>query len=231
MNDTHCSISLQSERGRFRPLASLLAFSLAAVVTTSLAAGPSGRLVTIGNDGKLSGPLNGWAWVAGGEGASIAQPNPCNNSGCFKNTGGKLCSQGTIPALSCSGQGTPHYTCNWDKNWGVVLGMNTTHPQGPWGNDAPRAVTVNYSSVARGGSAGHFRLNAHVTGDPYSKQYCVDNYTPGAPVRPSDMKTQCWFGAGETLSSFARVDQIGLLRSSENAPVAFDFCVTAISVE
>jgi RNA polymerase sigma-70 factor (ECF subfamily) len=79
--------------------------------------------------------------------------------------------------------------------------------------------------------AGHFRLNAHVAGDPYSKQYCVDNYTPGAVVQPSDMKSQCWSGTGETLASFRQVDTIGLMRVSEPTPVSFDFCVNAITMD
>jgi hypothetical protein len=209
----------------------LLAFSASVLIAGSLAAGPSGRQVTIGSDGKLAGPATGYAWVAGADGVNIVTPSPCNMQGCFKNTGGQLCTKGTIPALSCTGQGTAHYSCNWDKNWGLVLGFNATHPVGPWGNHAPRSLAVSYSSVARGGTTGHFRLNAHVAGDPYSKQYCVDNYTPGAVVRPSDMKSQCWFGTGDTLASFAQVDTIGLLRVSENTPVSFDFCVNAITMD
>jgi hypothetical protein len=187
--------------------------------------------VTIGNDGKLEGAVSGYAWVAGSDYATIGSPMPCNMSGCFKNTGGQLCTRGSIAALSCTGQGTPQYTCNWDKNWGLVLGMNTKHPAGPWSSAAPRALSVSYTSAAHGGSAGHFRLTAHVAGEPTSKQYCVDNYTAGAPVQARDMKTQCWFNAGEVLQNFDHVDTIGLMRVSENAPVAFDFCVTAINAD
>jgi hypothetical protein len=103
-----------------------------------------------------------------------------------------------------------------------------THPAAAWGTAAPQSVSVNYSSVALAGSAGHFRLSAHVAGEPYSRQYCVDHYTPGAVVRPSDMKTECWVGAGDTLASFRQVDAIGLLRVSEHTSVGFDFCVTAV---
>lgn len=204
-------------------------FAAAFLASVSLSAAPSSRRLVIGNDGKLEGA--GYAWVAGSEGTSIATPNPCNTSGCFKNTGGQLCTKGTIPALTCSGMGSPNYKCNWDKDWGLVLGFNTTQPAGPWGNQAPQAIAVNYTSVPHAGSAGHFRLNAHVAGDPYSKQYCVDNYTPGAVIRASDLKSQCWFNTGESLPNFKRVDTIGLLRVSENGPVAFDFCINAITTE
>jgi hypothetical protein len=206
----------------------LLALGVSVFATVSLSAAPSGRRIFIGNDGKLQGVANGYSWVAGGEGTNIASPSPCNTSGCFKDTGGQLCTKGTIPALSCTGQGTPQYACNWDKNWGLVLGFNVTQPEGPWGYSAPKSVAVEYTSAAQAGSAGHFRLNAHVAGDPHSKQYCVDYYTPGAVVQPSDMKSKCWYNAGETLTNFNRVDQIGLLRVPENKPLSFDFCITGI---
>jgi len=212
-------------------LGSRFVFAGALLLSASLSAAPSSRRIVIGNDGKLDGVVNGYAWVAGSDGTNVISPNPCNNSGCFKNSGGKLCTKGTIPALTCSGMGTPSYKCNWDKDWGLVLGFNTAQPAGPWGNQAPQTIEVSYSSVAYAGSAGHFRLNAHVAGDPYSKQYCVDNYTPGAVVKANDMKSQCWFDTGEKLPSFRQVDTIGLLRVSENAPVAFDFCITAISAD
>jgi hypothetical protein len=211
--------------------ASGLAMLVAVLASATLSAAPSAREIVIGSDGKLKGLADGWAWVFPGAGATIATPNPCDNSGCFKNTGGQLCTKGNIQALTCTGQGTPQYRCNWDTNWGMVLGFNTHAPRGPWGDAAPVRIGVNYSSVANAGSAGHFRLNAHVAGDPESRQYCVDNYTPGALVKASDMKTQCWFNAGETLGSFKPVDTIGLVRLSENTSVNFDFCVTAISAE
>jgi len=204
---------------------------ISVLATISVSAAPSEKRIVIGNNGKLDGLANGWAWVYPSAGASIASPNPCNNSGCFKGTGGRLCTKGSIQALSCTGQGTSQFKCDWDKNWGMLLGFNTHEPAGPWGTSAPNQIAVQYTSVAQAGSTGHFRLTAHVAGDPYSKQYCIDNYTPGAVVRPSDMKSECWFGTGDSLSSFKQVDNLGLLRASENVPVSFDFCITAILAE
>jgi hypothetical protein len=208
-----------------------IAFITSILGAITVSAAPSGRRVVIGNDGKLEGAANGYAWVAGSDSATVHSPSPCNFNGCFKNTGGQLCTKGNIKALSCTGQGTPQLKCDWDKNWGFVLGFNTNQPAGPWGDNAPRSVTVNYTSVAQAGSAGHFRLTAHIAGDPNSKQYCIDYYTPGAVVQATDMKSQCWFGAGDTLKNFRQVDTIGLLRVSENIPVSFDFCVTAITTD
>ncbi len=207
---------------------SRVAFIVSALSAFSLSAAPSAPSVVIGDHGKLQGALNGYAWVAASQYATVVTPNPCNEKGCFKDTGGKLCTKGRIDALKCSGQGTPQLSCNWDKNWGIVLGFNPTHPQGAWGTSAPTSIAVTYTSVATGGSAGHFRLNAHIAGDPHSKQYCVDNYTPGAPVKASDFKAQCWFNSGDTLPTFRSVDTVALMRVPEFTPVDFDFCVTRI---
>jgi len=208
---------------------SRLAFVISVLSAFTLSAAPSASTVVIGNDGKLSGALNGYAWVAPGQQTTVAAPSPCNNHGCFKNTGGKLCTKGHINALTCTGQGTPQLNCNWDKNWGVVLGFNPTDPQGPWGTSAATSVAVNYTSTTQGGTAGHYRLNAHLVGDPQTKQYCVDYYAPGATVKASDFKSQCWFNSGDQLPSFRTVDTIGLMRVSDFTPIDFDFCVTGIS--
>lgn len=210
---------------------SRVAFIVSVLSAFSLAAAPSARKVIIGEYGKLEGALNGWAWVAPGQQTTVSFPSPCNEKGCFKNTGGKLCTKGHINALTCTNAGTPQVSCNWDKNWGVVLGMNPGAEHVPWGTSAPMHVAVDYTSATQGGTAGHYRLNAHVAGDPYSKQYCIDNYTPGAAVQASDFKTQCWFNTGDPLPTFRAVDTLGLLRTSEYAPVDFDFCVTGISTD
>jgi len=205
------------------------AFVLSALSALTLSAAPSTRTAAIGNQGKLSGPLNGYAWVAASEQAAVTSPQPCNRDGCFKNTDGRLCTSGHIQALACTGQGTPQFKCNWDKNWGVILGMNTADPAGPWGSAAPTGISVRFSSASERGTSGHFRLTVHVAGDPYSKQYCVDNYTSGAVVRPSDLTSQCWFQDGDRLPNFQDVDTIGLLRVSEHLPVNFNFCVDGVT--
>jgi hypothetical protein len=231
IKNRHFDISRRFTNWFARRRFSRIAFIVSALSAFSLAAAPATNTVKIGPYGKLQGALNGYAWVAPSQQATVASPNPCNNSGCFRNTGEQLCTKGHINALSCTGQGTPQVSCNWAQNWGVVLGLNTTEPQGPWGAAAPTRVAVNYTSVARGGSAGHYRLNAHVAGDPYTKQYCVDNYTPGAVVQAGDFKSECWFNTGDTLPNFRAVDQLGLLRASEFTAVDFDFCVTQITTE
>jgi hypothetical protein len=45
------------------------------------------------------------------------------------------------------------------------------------------------------------------------------------------MKTQCWFGTGDTLADFRQVDSMALARVSENTQVAFDFCIAEITTD
>ena len=42
--------------------------------------------VVFGNDGKLSGGMEGYAWVVGADLATVESPKPCNEQGCFTST-------------------------------------------------------------------------------------------------------------------------------------------------
>ena len=64
-----------------------------------------GSHVAIGDNGKLGGEMGGYAWVAGGAGTTFSAPQPCNDSGCFRNTQGQLCAKGTIAPLACTARG------------------------------------------------------------------------------------------------------------------------------
>jgi hypothetical protein len=183
-----------------------------------------GSPVFIGADGKLSGPMTGYAWVAAGPEASIASPAPCNAQGCFKDTRGQLCTRGSMPALRCTGQGTPHYACNWDANWGAMIGMNPT-AGGPWQSGAPTSISIAYQ-----GGRGTYRLNAHVAGDPDKKNYCVDVYPSGQVVDAAMLRTECWGDKGQPLGSFRQVDKLMLQLTSSESPIAFDYCITAVAV-
>lgn len=192
-----------------------------------VAAQPSrpGSPVFIGSDGKLGGPMTGYAWVAAGLGATIVTPAPCNDRGCFKQIEGELCTRGSIPALRCTGQGTPGYACNWGANWGSMIGVHTTSNRGPWLSDAPASLSLAYH-----GQRGTYRLNVHLAGDPDNKVYCIDAYRSGQAAEPSMFKTKCWGDSGQALGSFQQVDKIGLQLTSTESPTPFDYCVSALAV-
>ena len=201
-----------------------LVVGMAPTVSRAAPAAPPGSPVFIARDGKLSGPMNGYAWVAAGPQASIASPSPCNAQGCFKDTRGQLCVRGNMPALRCTGQGMPHYSCNWDANWGAMIGMNPVL-SGSWQSGAPASVSIAYQ-----GGRGTYRLNAHVAGDPDKKNYCVDVYPSGQVVDASMLRTECWGDKGQPLGSFRQVDKLMLQLTSSEAPIAYDFCIPAIAV-
>ncbi len=174
--------------------------------------------VTIGNDGKLTGAMTGNAWVAGGTGTTFKTPNPCNDDGCFKNTGGKLCTAGTIGA--CSGA-----SCNWTDNWGAQIGMDTASKVA-WGAAAPKALSITYT-----GGAGSYRLLAHVVGADEGDVYCLNDYVSGQFVDPSMLRARCWSQQpGGALPSFKNVDNLGLQVVSKADAVSFDYCISAIAV-
>jgi FecR protein len=201
--------------------------ALGLLATASSAAPPAGHgsPVFIGADGKLSGPLTGYAWVAASTEATIISPSPCNTRGCFKDTKGQLCTRGHIPALRCTGHGTAQFSCNWDTDWGATIGMNTAGNGGPWLATAPSSVSIAYQ-----GGRGTYRLNAHVAGDPAAKVYCVDGYQSGQVVAAGMLKTACWSDSGEALDDFQRVDQLNLEVVAAESPTSYDYCLTDIAV-
>jgi hypothetical protein len=201
-----------------------LVVGFAPTVSTAAPGAQLGSPVSIGSDGKLGGPMSGHAWVAAGPEATVAAPSPCNAQGCFKDTRGQLCTRGSMPALRCTGQGTPHYACNWDANWGSMIGMNPT-VAGPWLSGAPGSISVAYQ-----GGRGTYRLNAHVAGDPDKKNYCIDVYQSGQVAEASMLRTECWGDRGQPLASFRQVDKLSLQLTSSESPIAFDYCITAVAV-
>jgi hypothetical protein len=201
--------------------------ALGLLAAASSAAPPAGHgsPVFIGADGKLSGPMTGYAWVAAGAEGTILSPSPCNSRGCFKDTKGQLCTLGRIPPLRCTGHGTAQFSCNWPSNWGATIGMNTADNGGPWLATSPSSISIAYH-----GGRGTYRLNAHVAGDPPEKVYCVDGYQSGQVVAAGMLKTACWSDSGEALGDFQRVDQLNLEIVAAESPTSYDYCVTDIAV-
>ena len=191
-------------------------------VRTPQAVSTAEARTSFANDGKLSGALNGYAWVAAGKLATVESPHPCNDDGCFTNTEEGLCTQGSMPALTCQGNG---WDCNYADNWGVMVGMNPAGEHVEWGAAAPQTVAITYT-----GGAGTYRLSAHVAGDPEEKDYCLDGYISGLAVRASNLRSKCWGDDGEPLPSFAIVDRIGLMMTSAKRNQTFDICVSDVTV-
>jgi len=186
----------------------------------------AGSAQPIDDSGKLGGTLSGYAWVAKGTGTTLVAPNPCNDQGCFTNTGGSLCTSGSIAALACTNPGTAQIACDWDTNWGVMIGWNVTPvSHQAWGTTASSGMAVSYA-----GQTGEYRLMAHVAGDPDSKVYCIENYVSGQVAKPAAFLSQCWANTGDVLPDFQGVDLFGVQLISAQTPIDFDYCVSAISL-
>ncbi len=183
-----------------------------------------GTRVAFATDGKLSGGMEGYAWVAAGSAATVEAPHPCNREGCFRDVDGALCTRGSLPALTCTSPGS--WDCNYSENWGVMVGFNPAAEGVAWGSAAPQTVALRF-----GGGLGNYRLTAHVAGDPPEKAYCLEGYASGLPVEAGRLRSECWSGAGEPLPSFAVIDSLGLLLTSAKALVPFDFCVTDVTLD
>jgi hypothetical protein len=184
-----------------------------------------GSHVAIGDFGKLGGEMGGYAWVAGGTGTTFTAPQPCNESGCFRNTQGRLCTKGDIAPLACTGEGTPLLSCDWSANWGAMIGMNANLARGPWGAAAPAAVAVTFA-----GPPANYQLMAHVAGDPDNDIYCVAGYQSGQLIDAGHLRRKCWTGTGAPLAGFQNVDKIGLQVLSARGPISFDVCISDILV-
>ena len=180
----------------------------AATAETQAAPGP----------GNLIGILSRVAWLSGGAGTTFSTQSPCGDEDCSNNTSGVLCARGHIVALACPDPNS----CDWDTNWGAMIGINLSAiPGQPWGSSAATGIAVYFN-----GGPGEYRLTAHVAGEPTSKVYCVENYPSGQFIESDAFLTACWDSAGEVLSSFTAVDQLGLQIISAQDPIDFDFCIS-----
>jgi hypothetical protein len=186
----------------------------------------AGAAQPIDDFGKLGGALSGYAWVAQGTGTTVVTPNPCNDQGCFTNTGGSLCTSGSIAALACTNPGTAQIACDWETNWGTMIGWNVTPvSHQAWGATASSGLAVSYA-----GGTGEYRLMAHLAGDPDSKVYCIENYVSGQVAKPAAFLSQCWANTGDVLPDFQGVDLFGLQLVSAQTPIDFDYCISAIAL-
>jgi hypothetical protein len=182
--------------------------------------------VTIAPDGQLSNGMSGYAWLSSGTGTVFALPVANLEHARLQPVDGKLCTQGRLAAWSCVNEGTPQIRCNWDRNWGVAVGVFVAGNEGAWGDSAPSAMAVEF----RGRSA-KYRLIFHRKGDPSDKIFCVEDYKSGQVVQPSATKSRCWEDAGETLRDFRGVDHVSLQFPAGLDYVAFRYCVAGITLD
>jgi hypothetical protein len=187
---------------------------------------PVANRVVLGSDGRLDGGMTGHTWLARGEGTTLSAPASQEDHLGLRPDADGLCTSGTVAGLSCVNENIPSARCNWDRNWGVAIGLDVRADGEAWGDQAARSIAVEFH-----GRSSNYRLNAHKRGDPPPKVYCIDNYKSGRRVTPSMFKSRCWSGEGDTLPDFKSVDQFNLQFPSGMDYVAFHYCISGIRVE
>ena len=147
-------------------------------------------------NGKAQGTATGYGWVALGSLDTISDPTcdtdthaitkaaPCTTTTNW-NASDALCASGSIPALPAS-----PVQSDYDNNWGVEIGVNTSEPSGQTtlgGNYTKVTITVSGSPTTG------LRAQVHRKGDGDSGVYCA-NMTSGTAISLTSFSTQCWSG-------------------------------------
>jgi hypothetical protein len=181
--------------------------------------------ISIAADGSLGGGMTGFAWLASGEGTTLSKPTLRDSSGRLRPEAGELCASGTVAGLRCVNEGLPSVRCNWDRSWGVAIGVNVRADGKAWGAEAAGAIAVEFH-----GRTSSYRLNAHRSGDPREKVYCIEGYKSGQIAKPGMFRSECWADKGEALADFRDVDLFNLQFSSGMEYVAFRYCIAGVQV-
>ena len=182
--------------------------------------------VVFAADGRLAGGMTGSAWLDRGTGTRLSTPVSREKHAHLQLGPDGLCTSGTVAALRCVNPNIPEARCDWNENWGVVIGFDVKAGGRAWGDEAAQGIAVEFH-----GRFSSYRLNAHRKDDPYEKNYCIEDYKSGRMVTPGMFRTRCWEDSGDTLATFKDVDLFNLQLQSGMEYVAFHYCVSGIRLE
>jgi hypothetical protein len=200
-------------------------WSAAQAAEQATASPPSGpHRLTVGGDGGLSGGARGSVYVARGSETRFTSPadDPLDH---LYNDSGKLCTRGTVYALTCVNDGITSRRCDWSTNWGVMLGWRPRQGGEAWGSGAASSISMEFQ-----GKHGQYGLVAHREGDPPKRVYCVANYRSGQKVTPSQFRLDCWQNPGESLPDFSKVDSFAVHFPSGSESMNFKYCLAAVNI-
>ncbi len=190
-------------------------------------------------EGAATGPMTGWGWVALGSEDKLTDPTcdtdkreihnkdddgPCTTTTNW-NAEDKLCISGIIPALPAE----PHQS-DYDNNWGIQIGVNTSEPPGTTLGKDYTHVTLTFSGDPSKGN----RAQVHVKGDAAGTTYCADT-TSGKEIKLSTFNKKCWDGAaanpddGLKPDMIPNIDKVGIQVSSTQSEIEVkDLCLIGI---
>lgn len=208
--------------------------------------GSAGRATVSFSNGKASGALDGYAWVAlgvedtvtsptcddsstgGASNTPITSSSPCMNATTWASSNA-LCISGAIPVVIGG---------DYTDNWGVQIGVNSSDPpatsagHGTLGMSFSK-VTFNLTGTVTPTNTG-IRGEIHRVGDPDSTSYCA-TIRSGTTVMLTAFNTACWDGNGTSLtaSDVPNIDKVGVQVSSDtsNSYTVSNFCLAQISFQ
>lgn len=195
--------------------------------------------------GKASGAINGYAWVALGAQDTLTSPtcdnsiaggststpitstSPCMNVTSWSSSNA-LCISGTIPAVVGG---------DYDNNWGIQIGVNSSQPPATstaytLGKSYAKVTFSLTGTVTPTNTA--IRGMLHRLGDADTTTYCA-TIRSGTAVSITAFNTACWDGTGTSLTAadVPHIDKVGVQVSSDvsNAYTISNFCLTGIAFQ
>ncbi len=190
-------------------------------------------------DGKAEGAMTGFGWVALGmldiltdptcdtDKHAIDSAHACTTTTNWS-TSNSLCISGTIPALPAM-----PFQSDYDNNWGIQIGVNTSEPPGVTLGKTPTSVTITVSGSPLTG----LRAEAHVKGEPAGQTYCADLMS-GQAIPFSKFNLECWNGdaasPSKALSSdnIQNIDKVGIQVSSTATEIEVEnLCLQSIAFQ
>jgi hypothetical protein len=190
-------------------------------------------------DGQAQGPMTGWGWIALGASDTLTDPtcdtdkhvidnaHACTTTTNWNSSDG-LCMSGTIPALPAE-----PYQSDYDNNWGIQIGVNTSEPVGTTLGKSYTSITINVDGKPTTG----LRAEVHVKGEAAGQTYCAE-MTSGKAIQFSTFNQECWNGVTAAVSkalskdNIQNIDKVGIQVSSTQKEIKVEnLCLTSISFQ
>lgn len=186
---------------------------------------PAANQITF-SEGKASGPMTGYGWVALGVKDSVSSPNcggtpitkyaPCMTSTSWASKNA-LCITGDIPALPAS-----PVQSDYDDNWGLQIGFDNNESSTGSIGKVFSTIDIAVSGSPTTGLRIVLQKEGETTG------YCA-TYA-GKPVALSTFNTACWDGSGKTLADFDKINKVGVQVSSGSTAIKVDnLCLNSVT--
>jgi hypothetical protein len=181
--------------------------------------------VALGALDSVSSPTCDNSKDGGSANETITKASPCAGSAQWASKDA-LCVTGSIPPLPASAKQE-----DYDNNWGVQMGFNSSAPAGqPLGDVASSYKTITFT--VKGSPQSGLRAEIHRLNDPAEVTYCAD-MTSGKPIELSSFSTQCYGGPKDVklkVEDLPRIDKLGVQVSSTTSAIKVEsLCLTDVS--